>query len=825
MFDGMKQRLCAKAGFNTGDPAQLNRCDAELISAMNLYGVAGASSLPYLRSVALARSISETMESADFSAATSRLINRQIMAEGMGSSQAMNEWVPKIRGYLLAVVLGMIPLAALFIMTPLVGKALMLVFGMFTWLTFWGITDAVASQMAYDMAFDAFQDIRTFGLGFEAFLHSPEASVKALGLFSKARTTSLILATVLSGALLGFGGFALTSFAQSLQSHFDQAGEAAGRQVALPEENTALQQRLLAVPGVQAALSRAGFDTAGLASGSSTMQSLGGAEAMITSALGGRPSPGRMNTAIGQANMGRQMGSAEGYAAGSGQGLGGVTEQAIRSESVNTQQSSVSSIARGSELSSMKGGINAAASFQGRQEAADLDSFRSVYSTLNGTDQISSDGLRNMASMFKASPLGLANALQEKGYSSADAARSFQLQSERLLSYADTLDRDPTAMDRIGQSQALRDITSSDAFRAAASTAGLASIRTGEQFAIESTAATGRAATATGSSWSTAQRVSNLSMGRQLGEADRMEAVSQFLGLDGSSVAGIATATETEGLSRVSIPITPNNYGSVVGGLMANGLIDDQGNALLSRHQGGVATLTLDPETNRPTSSTIEAGNKLFTYDLNQATSGSVIRDQHVDTREFDSSNRISGGYMAIMPQNLAPITDLIYSDTEMGARQDASLQLASQIAQHWTQLGLSETIESSTGTARQIGLGGNASSGLSGSGIARGLGISGSLSGSTSNFDNDSASFRVDNVKAHAIELLSNLETEIYNEFMDSRPPDAPPPSMNELNRALEEGVNQRLPIEFTNATQRMERLRDLELSDLREEAEPNGR
>ena len=115
IFETLLQASCAQAGFNSADPLQMARCESEMTNATRLYGVTAGSSLPFIRSVVMARSVSDALNNDDFKFRQRQLVDRQVMAEGFGAAEAMNRWVPKLRGFMIATVLGIVPLTLLFV--------------------------------------------------------------------------------------------------------------------------------------------------------------------------------------------------------------------------------------------------------------------------------------------------------------------------------------------------------------------------------------------------------------------------------------------------------------------------------------------------------------------------------------------------------------------------------------------------------------------------------------------------------------------------------------------------------------------------------------
>jgi len=106
-FDGYTASVCEAAGFNPGVAAQLAQCRTALARATELFGVPPATTaVPLLRAMVMAKSVSSALNSADFSQAQRALVNRQVIAEGFGTSQAMDRWIPKVRVFLTVVSLG-----------------------------------------------------------------------------------------------------------------------------------------------------------------------------------------------------------------------------------------------------------------------------------------------------------------------------------------------------------------------------------------------------------------------------------------------------------------------------------------------------------------------------------------------------------------------------------------------------------------------------------------------------------------------------------------------------------------------------------------------
>jgi len=139
------------------------------------------------------------------------------------------------RAVITAVAIGLIPILVIFIPTPLAGKALGLVAGMFIWLTAWGVTDAITHGIATDYAYGVFEYVRQNALGFAAVMNMPDASLKALSMFGLIRTSGIMLATVITGMLVRFGGHALAMMAGTISGTVQSQGSQAASQASTPE--------------------------------------------------------------------------------------------------------------------------------------------------------------------------------------------------------------------------------------------------------------------------------------------------------------------------------------------------------------------------------------------------------------------------------------------------------------------------------------------------------------------------------------------------------------------------------------------------------------
>lgn len=227
-FTDAVRSVCGASMFDPNNGAELNTC-RNLISD-TLAQTTGMAVTPenFVRQASLSNLIFQVLDQADPQTAMLLQTNRQVVSSGLGMAAAMNEWLPVMRAIMTAVAIGLIPFLALFLPTPLLGKALSVMAGFFVFLATWGISDAVLHGAALDYAVEAYEDIRQSGLGLYACVTFPETSTKALAMFGIVRSSGIMLASFLSMMLIRFGGHAMAMMAGSLQSAIHGAGAKAG---------------------------------------------------------------------------------------------------------------------------------------------------------------------------------------------------------------------------------------------------------------------------------------------------------------------------------------------------------------------------------------------------------------------------------------------------------------------------------------------------------------------------------------------------------------------------------------------------------------------
>jgi conjugal transfer mating pair stabilization protein TraG len=221
--------ICAQIGYDTSAAASYQKCKTSLQATFSDLGVSGVTTDDFIRQAYLSQRLHDVFRSGD----TAAVANYKFLVNASGAMKAANEWLPIMKGVLTAVALGLVPFLSLFIPTPLLGKAISVMLGFFIWLTAWGVTDALLHQFLMDYGTRALEGVRLHsggsGLGMDAFYFMPNETIKILGMFGTVRMSGLMLATVITGMLVKFGGHALATMGSSLMGQVQSAGHQAAR--------------------------------------------------------------------------------------------------------------------------------------------------------------------------------------------------------------------------------------------------------------------------------------------------------------------------------------------------------------------------------------------------------------------------------------------------------------------------------------------------------------------------------------------------------------------------------------------------------------------
>jgi len=249
-FEKAINSVCSEIGFDVSVASSKQQCRVAIEGVLDDLGLTGVNLTDFARQKFIAARLHQIFLTGD----TASLTNYKLITNAGGTLVATNEWLPILKGVLTAIALGLTPFIALFLPTPLLGRALSLFLGMMIWLVSWGVIDAFLHSYAIDYAGRALADLASIGntanaFAMDAFFFAPGELVKVLGMFAIIRSSGLMLATVMTGMLVKFGGHALASMAGNLMGQIQGAGLQAARVTMDPSGRAAaIKSNVEAIP-------------------------------------------------------------------------------------------------------------------------------------------------------------------------------------------------------------------------------------------------------------------------------------------------------------------------------------------------------------------------------------------------------------------------------------------------------------------------------------------------------------------------------------------------------------------------------------------------
>ncbi len=227
------KNACAARGFDVTVPASYNQCKTLIESTLaKTFKDNNSITIPLFGAQRiLGGELQNVIFSSAPSVSISRLATTNTMSQFIGLAVHANSWLPVIKESLMAIAVSAIPLLTLFIVTPLVGRALSIITGLFVWLTLWGVIDAIIHGLGVTLAEDAAAAMSFGGrvdVGLAQVLTYPGYAAKVAATFGGLRWSGLMIASVITAMIIRFGGTALAMLAGSIASLPQGSGQQYG---------------------------------------------------------------------------------------------------------------------------------------------------------------------------------------------------------------------------------------------------------------------------------------------------------------------------------------------------------------------------------------------------------------------------------------------------------------------------------------------------------------------------------------------------------------------------------------------------------------------
>lgn len=306
LFEGYTRQICARTGFDISSAPQLARCRQQLgdMGQMMLGHALSAQAL--LSHILLANSVGDVLFEDSPATAARVMANRAVISNGLSALSVANEWMPTIRATVFGVMLFMVPIALLFILTPINMRVTSFALGMFVFVALWGVIDAGIYQLTLGRAMASLQEMRANSVAANAWLLAPSASMKALAIFGSYRTAAAGLAGAFVFTVFRFSGNVFTSFTSGSLGIAGQATAAAAPMATTEGQASALEAQASAMGTRSRAAATASFGDFGERTSFSASRSFGEAGHI----LGERPGPpGGTAFALGGIEGAREIGA------------------------------------------------------------------------------------------------------------------------------------------------------------------------------------------------------------------------------------------------------------------------------------------------------------------------------------------------------------------------------------------------------------------------------------------------------------------------------------------------------------------------------------
>lgn len=341
-YDSRLRDICTKSGYTASNSAQYVDCKGRMEEGLQtIFGSSSLSLSSVMGNVLVSQAIMGALIQNNPEVAATMLTNRSMMNSGVSDATTNPEWMSTIMAAVLAIILAITPMLLLLVFTPLMTKALTLLFGLWVFITTWQIADVMLLQASTDEILTVMSEIKTLGLGIDSMQLTPTAAMKAMSVMGSARTSAVQIATLVAG-IFGVSAFGLSAFGQRALSKLDRTSDEVSDKALTTEGRGHLINDTRGGLAAEGTLSNVGIDKMTNASMMNDLSGVHSATAQIQ-ALGG----GSVNSAAtrtGSIDAGQHIGNTKGYESA----LPGVSggESAALSSQVSAQQGVGSSVGR-----------------------------------------------------------------------------------------------------------------------------------------------------------------------------------------------------------------------------------------------------------------------------------------------------------------------------------------------------------------------------------------------------------------------------------------------------------------------------------------------
>jgi conjugal transfer mating pair stabilization protein TraG len=306
LFDSYTKRVCERTGFDATNTTQLARCKAQLGEMGSMMTGAPLSAQALITDVLLGNVVGDVLFEDSPSMAARVMANRAVISSGLATMSVANQWMPTLRATVFAIMLFMVPIALLFILTPINLRVASFALGLFVFVALWGVIDAGIYQLTLGRAMDALAEMRGNATAANAWLLAPTAAQKALAIFGSFRTAAAGLSAAFVFTVFRFSGGVFSAITGGSRADLGAAASASAGMATTEGRAAALEAQSSAFGTAARRGAASSFGDFGDRSSFASNRSFG--EAGAIDSRGASPVPGVPAFGIGAADAGRELG-------------------------------------------------------------------------------------------------------------------------------------------------------------------------------------------------------------------------------------------------------------------------------------------------------------------------------------------------------------------------------------------------------------------------------------------------------------------------------------------------------------------------------------
>ena len=212
LFEDYSRQVCQSTGYDVADASQLTRCRTRLGQMGEVMMGTPLTLQAFMSDILLGNRVGEVLFEDSPATAARIMANRAVVSSGLSTMSVANQWMPTIRATVFGIMLFMMPIALLFILTPINLRVASFALGLFVFVAMWGVIDAGIYQLTLGRAMGVLAEMRSNHVAVNAWMLAPSSAMKALAIFGTFRTAAAGLAGAFVFTVFRFSGNVFSSF-------------------------------------------------------------------------------------------------------------------------------------------------------------------------------------------------------------------------------------------------------------------------------------------------------------------------------------------------------------------------------------------------------------------------------------------------------------------------------------------------------------------------------------------------------------------------------------------------------------------------------------